>query len=80
MEVGRAFSGFDESPIPAPEPEKYLDKELRVFDPKLQNGQVARSSCTEHGDGNVILCLFECDDGTVQQAAYLIKAVFFQYH
>ena len=76
MEVGRAFS-FDESPIPA-QPEKYLDKELRVFDPKLQMGHVPRSSCTEHGDGNVSLCLSECDDGTIQQAAYLIKAVFLQ--
>ena len=76
MEVGRAFS-FDESPIPA-QPEKYLDKELRVFDPKLQMGHVPRSSCTEHGDGNVSLCLSECDDGTVQKAAYLIKAVFLQ--
>ena len=76
MEVGRAFL-FDESPIPA-QPEKYLDKELRVFDPKLQSGNVPRRSCTEHGDGNVSLCLSQCDDGSVQNAAYLIKAVFLQ--
>ena len=55
-----------------------MDKDKRVFDPNLSFGMMPRSSVTEHGDGNVSLCLSECDDGTIQKAAYLFKGVYLQ--